>query len=110
MDKDGGKDGKEKKEKKHAEPIFSCLEFTPDGSDLLVGHWSGLITVVDPLNGAYRKLSQSLTTSENNNGRGLSQLVVSSDGKYFATCDLNNCISLFKKDHLHGDPSNPIEW
>ena len=37
-------------------------------------------------------------------------MVVSEDGKYFACSDSNNCISLFKKDHLAGDEKQPIEW
>lgn len=35
---------------------------------------------------------------------------MSNDGLFFATMDKNCCVCLFKKDHLQGDPSKPIEW
>ena len=37
-------------------------------------------------------------------------MVITHDGKYFACCDQNRAVSLFKKDHLNGDASRPIEW
>jgi hypothetical protein len=37
-------------------------------------------------------------------------MVVSPDGKYFAVCDTNCAVSLFKKDHINGDPNKPVEW
>jgi hypothetical protein len=38
------------------------------------------------------------------------QLIITKDGKYFAVCDNNCAVSLFKKDHLNGDTSKPIDW
>ena len=37
-------------------------------------------------------------------------MIVSSDGKYFACCDKNSAVALFKKDHINGDPMKPVEW
>ena len=32
------------------------------------------------------------------------------DGEYFACCDTHQAVSLFKKAHLHGDTTKPVEW
>lgn len=40
----------------------------------------------------------------------ITQLIVSNDGKYFATMDKACCVCLFKKDHLQGDHTKAIEW
>lgn len=64
---------------------------------------------MDARTGSFIKLTSPLKTSERK-GVPITQLIVSHDGKYFATCDTERCVSLFKKDHLQGDPSKPIEW
>ena len=38
--------------------IFTVMEFTPDGNELLVGQRDGKIQVVDPISGQYKKLTQ----------------------------------------------------
>ena len=35
---------------------------------------------------------------------------MSPDGKYFACSDSNNCVNLYKKDHLNGDPDTEVCW
>ena len=54
-DKKGAKDGKD------LNKIFTVMEFTPDGSELLIGQSDGEIKVVDPITAKYKKLTQPLT-------------------------------------------------
>uniref|UniRef100_A0A7S3CT12 Cilia- and flagella-associated protein 251 n=1 Tax=Strombidium rassoulzadegani TaxID=1082188 RepID=A0A7S3CT12_9SPIT len=89
--------------------IFTSIEFTPDGKEILIAQYDGGIKVMDAQTGQYIKLNTPLKTSERK-GYPITQLIVSSDGKYFAVCDTNRCVSLFKKDHLQGDPAKQIEW
>jgi WD40 repeat protein len=89
--------------------IFTAIEFTPDGEELLIAQFDGNIKVMDARTGTFLKLTTPLKTSERK-GHSVKQLIVSHDGKYFATCDTNRCVCLFKKDHLQGDPSRPVEW
>lgn len=37
--------------------IFTVMEFTPDGSELLIGKSDGEIKVFDPLTAKYKKLT-----------------------------------------------------
>lgn len=103
-DKKTDKDGKEKKDKG---PIYTCLEFTPDGTELLVGHYKGYIHIVDPQTGQFKEQTQELVTSETE-GRKLKKIIVNSDGRYFATCDTRNCVCLFKKEKV--EKSQEEEW
>jgi hypothetical protein len=64
---------------------------------------------MDPNTGIYKKFAQPLKTSDNSASQ-ITGMIVSNDGLFFATMDSNCCVSLFKKDHLQGDPSKPIEW
>lgn len=89
--------------------IFTAIEFTPDGNEILIAQYDGGIKIMDAHTGTFIKLNSPLKTSERK-GYPITQLIVSQDGKYFAVCDTNRCVSLFKKDHLQGDPSKPIEW
>ena len=59
--------------------------------------------------GSYKKLTTALFASENK-GCGITGIVVSNDGRYFATMDQSCCVSLFIKDHLKGDTTKPEEW
>lgn len=65
---------------------------------------------MDSMTGEWKKMNQALKTSDKPRGSPVTQMIVSPDNKYFACCDQNRAVSLFKKDHLHGDPSKPIEW
>lgn len=95
---------------KHEEArVFTAIEFTPDGSEILVAQYDGNIKVMDSRTGTFIKLNSALKTSDRK-GSPITQLIVSNDGKYFACCDTNRSVSLFKKDHLNGDPSKPVEW
>lgn len=40
----------------------------------------------------------------------IKQMIVTSDGKYFACSDNRNCVSLFKRDHINGVPDADIAW
>lgn len=64
---------------------------------------------MDSQTGQFKKLNIPLKTSDKK-GYPITQLIVSSDGKYFAVSDTNKCVCIFKKDHPHGDSSKPIEW
>ena len=100
-------EGKETKKEDHK--IFTRVEFTIDGSEILVAQTNGEIRILETQNGQWKKLNSPLKTSETKR-QPITQLIVSDDGKFFAVCDTNKCVSLFKKDHLHGDPQKPIEW
>ena len=64
-DKSKGKKGeedpaaakREEKEKSQRNKIFTTLEFTPQGDELLVGQSNGTIQIIDPETGKYKELS-----------------------------------------------------
>ena len=71
---------------------------------------------MDANNGQYKKTGVEtaktlmiLKTTENT-ASSITSLIVSNDGKYFATMDKSCAVCLFKRDHPHGDFSKPIEW
>jgi len=66
--------------------------------------------VMDAETVQFKKMNTPLKLSERNNKAYATQLIVSHDGKYFAVCDNNSGVSLFKKDHLLGDTTKPIDW
>lgn len=90
--------------------VFTAIEFTPDGQEVLVAQYNGEIKLMDALTGQFKKMNTALKTTRESRGSPITQLIVTNDGKYFACCDQNRCVSLFKKDHLQGDPTRPIEW
>lgn len=86
------------------------MEFTPDGSELLIGQHDGKILVVDPITAKYKKLTQPLKVSLDKTPAVI-HLVVSDDGMYFATSDTNQGVCLFKKDNVVGnDSGSSPEW
>ena len=89
---------------------FTCMEFTPDGQEILVAQYNGDIKVMDAETVQFKKLNTPLKISETKVKYHATQLIVTHDGKYFAVCDNNCAVSLFKKDHLNGDTSKPIDW
>jgi WD40 repeat protein len=89
---------------------FTCIEFTPDGGEILVTQHNGDIKVMDSETVQFKKLNTPLKISERSTKYHAIQLIVSHDGKYFAVCDNNSSVSLFKKDHLNGDTTKPIDW
>ena len=89
--------------------VFTAIEFTPDGTEILVAQYNGEIKIMESQTGLFKKLNAPLRTSDRK-GYPITQLIVSHDGQYFAVCDTNRCVSLFKKFHLQGDTSKPIEW
>jgi len=99
-----------KKEANRVEKHFTAIEFTPDGSEILAAQYNGDIKLMDSQTGQFKKLNTPLKTTDRPTRYAITQMVVSSDGKYFAVCDLNAAVSLFKKDHLNGDPMKPVEW
>lgn len=44
--------------------IFTAIEFTPDGSEILVAQYNGEIKVMDSATGAFKKLNTPLRTSD----------------------------------------------
>jgi WD40 repeat protein len=105
----GGKKGATEKEERDVNKIFTTMEFTPDGTELLVGQRDGKIQVIEPTSGKYKKLAQPLKVSEEKSP-AIKHLVVSEDGLYFATSDANKGVCLFKKDHVIGQPDKEPEW
>lgn len=106
--------GKEKKsgDKKSDsadQKLYTVMEFTPDGTELLVGQRDGAIKVFDPNTGKQKKMSQPLTCSYDKYP-SIKHLVVSEDGKYFATSDSDKGVSLFKKDSSIIGNDQQAEW
>lgn len=67
---------------------------------------------MDVNTGMYKKYAQPLKVSDNF-FPNIMNLIVANDGiggKYFATMDSNQCVCLFKKEHLLGDTTKAIEW
>ena len=89
--------------------IFTRIEFTTDGSEILVAQTNGEIKILDSQTGHWKKLNSPLKTSDRK-GYPITQMIMSEDGKYMAVCDTNRCVCLFKKDHLHNDTQKPVEW
>jgi len=86
------------------------MEFTPDGTELLIGQRDGRIRVVDPITAKYKKLTQEPKVSYDKSP-SVKHLVVSEDGMYFATSDSSNGVCLFKKDQPQGkDTGSMPEW
>ena len=79
---------------------FTAIEFASEGDEILVAQHNGEIKVMDSETVKFRSLSTPLKLSERHNKSYATQMVVTDDGKYFAVCDNNCSVSLFKKDHL----------
>ena len=86
------------------------MEFTPTEGELLIGLKMGEIKIIDGDTFTIKKLSQELLVSDQQRKDVIKQLVVTRDGKYFATSDSRNCVCLFKKDRLNDDENNEIAW
>lgn len=106
------KTGDSKKGSKESEStkLFTVMEFTPDGSELLIGQTNGTIRVLDPVTGKYKRSLQPLQVSYDKSP-AVKHLVVSEDGQYFATSDTHNGIAIFKKDATGSKDSNAqLDW
>ena len=86
--------------------IFTCIEFTPDGQEILVAQYNGEIKIMDSATGEFKKLNTPLRTSDSK-GSPVKQLIVTWDGNYFAVSDTNKAVCLFKKET---DTNKPAEW
>jgi WD40 repeat protein len=86
--------------------IFTAIEYTPDGQEILVALHHGEIKVMDSATGAFKKLNTPPRTSDNK-GHPVKQLIITWDGNYFAVSDTNKAVCLFKKET---DPNKPAEW
>lgn len=102
----------EPSQKNQEAKVFTNIVFNDDGSEILVAQHNGEIKIMDAQTGAFKKLTSPLKTSDRTDRRGypITQLRITNDGKFFACCDTNKAISLFKKDFLHSDPTKPVEW
>lgn len=65
---------------------------------------------MDSKTGKFKKMNQPLKTRDEKQGVPITQLIITDDGKFFACCDKNRTVSLFKKDHPASDPTGPVEW
>lgn len=59
------KEREESKDQSQKVQVFTTMQFTPDGEELLIGKTNGFILVMDPNTGSYKKLSMPLKTTEN---------------------------------------------
>lgn len=48
--------------------IFTCIEFTPDGEEILVAQYNGEIKIMDSKTGKFKKMNQALKTTEKPKG------------------------------------------
>lgn len=80
--------------------VFTCMEFTPDGSEILIGTamGSGFIQVVDSVTCKFKEMTQQVKASYDKPGTIIKQIIVSPDGQYFATSDVRQGVALFKKE------------
>jgi len=101
---------KDKQYKNTEFKYFTCMEFTPDGSEVLIAVYNGDIKVMDADTVQFKTLNPPLKLSERHSKNYATQMIVSHDGKYFACCDNDCSVLLFKKDHLNGDPAKEISW
>ena len=44
--------------------VFTCIEFTPDGQEILVAQYNGYIKIMDAQTGNFKKLNTELKVSE----------------------------------------------
>ena len=86
--------------------MFTCIEYTPDGQEILVAMTNGEIKVMDAATGVFKKPNTPPRTSDNK-PFPVKQLIVTWDGAYFAVSDTNKAVCLFKKET---DPNKPAEW
>ena len=89
--------------------LITCMEFTPDG-ELLIALSKGKIEVMRMDDKLQDEYPSDLAVSDKRSTDAIKQLIVSADGRYFACSDSNNCVNLYKKDHLNGDPDAEICW
>ena len=92
---------------------YSCMQFTPDGSELLIARSDGQIIVIDPVTAQKVTLSTLLCISANETSNAslrVLQMIVSDDGQFFACSDTNNCVSLFKKSHMYENEESDVCW
>jgi len=62
----------------------------------------------------FKSLTQELKVTDRDKAFYIKQLVMCYDGPYFATSDVHNCVSLFKKDYVKTqgqiNQEQPQEW
>lgn len=100
------------KEYREKNRVVSCMEFTPEG-ELLIGTTRSEIKIIEETEDnkyKLKKLSQELLTSDQSRKDVVKQLVVTDDGKYFATSDSRNCVSLFKHGNMNEDENGEDAW
>jgi len=83
--------------------LYTCIAFTPDGNELIVCQSDGHIKVMDMKTSQFKEYVQQLKVSDNQNKSSsnyyIKQIEMCNDGPYFATADIQRCVSLFKKDY-----------
>jgi len=86
--------------------FFTAIEFTPDGTEILVPCYNGEIKIMDAASGEFKKVNTPPKTSDNK-GFPIKQLIITGDNHYFSVSDTNKAVCLFKKET---DPNKPSEW
>lgn len=89
----------------------TTLGFPPDGLCLIAGFDNQYIYFFNVNDGSRFQTEIKLSDNSNKKNTGIpKQLVFSQDSKYMAVRDDAHCVSLFKYDHLEGNPALKIEW
>lgn len=95
----------EKNDKNQDFRYFTCMEFSSSTNELLMAQYNGEIKVCDAETLTFKKLNSPLKVSETNPKAFATQMVFSSDGKYFSVCDNMCSVLLFKHSHYQNDPA-----
>ena len=92
--------GKDAKKKDGNKARYTCITFTPDGSELIVCDAAGEIKVMDMKTSQFKESSAGIKVSEKQGNYCIQQVEMCNDGPYFATADVSRGVSLFKKDYV----------
>ena len=96
--------------------LFTTIDFTPDGTELIICQNDSLLNVMDLKTAKFKDLTMQLSVVDTSKQKPsyITQLVMCNDGPYFACSDSNRCVSLFKKEYTltNGqiDQERPKEW
>jgi WD40 repeat protein len=90
--------------------LYTCIAFTPDGSELVVCQSNGFIKVMDMKTSQFKETASEIRVSDNakkdediskaEKKYCINQIEMSNDGPYFATSDNSKCVSLFKREYV----------
>jgi WD40 repeat protein len=109
------KDSHEKsKDGKPSGVSYSCMQFTPDGTQLMVATSSGNIIIFDPETAKEIKQPTPICLMDdkeaNNKNFKVTQMIISDDGLYCATSDSSRAVCLFKYSKTYEQEDKQVEW